>query len=84
VRKCLDAHIRIIVVLTGGKLTGFYFLYLPYAFYFFVMTHLRKGKKESILLPSDVNPKPVPSRQGFLEDSTYRAVEVVCVSCDWP
>jgi hypothetical protein len=24
----LDAHIRIIVVLTGGKLTGIYFLYL--------------------------------------------------------
>jgi hypothetical protein len=26
VRKRLDAHIRTIVVLTGGKLTGIYFL----------------------------------------------------------
>jgi hypothetical protein len=28
VRKHLDAHIRTIVVLTGGMLTGIYFLYL--------------------------------------------------------
>jgi hypothetical protein len=30
-RKRLDAHIMTIVVLTGGKLTGFYFLHLLYA-----------------------------------------------------
>jgi hypothetical protein len=34
VRICLDAHIRNIVVLTGGKLTGIYFLYLLSAIYF--------------------------------------------------
>jgi hypothetical protein len=34
VRICLDAHIRIIVVLTGGKLIGIYFLYLLSAIYF--------------------------------------------------
>jgi hypothetical protein len=34
VRIRLDAHIRIIVVLTGGKLIGIYFLYLFYAIYF--------------------------------------------------
>jgi hypothetical protein len=31
VRIHLDAHIRTIVVLTGGKLTRIYFLPLPYA-----------------------------------------------------
>jgi hypothetical protein len=30
----LDAHIRTIVVLTGGELTGIYLLYLLYAIYF--------------------------------------------------
>jgi hypothetical protein len=40
VRIHLDAHIRIIVVLTGGKLTGIYFLYLLFAIYF-----LCQGKK---------------------------------------
>jgi hypothetical protein len=34
VRIRLDAHIRTIVVLTGGKLTGIYFLPLLYAIYF--------------------------------------------------
>jgi hypothetical protein len=33
VRILLYAHIRSIVVLTGGKLTWFYFLYLLYAIY---------------------------------------------------
>jgi hypothetical protein len=33
--------IRTIVVLIGGKLIGIYFLYLLYAIYFSVMTHLR-------------------------------------------
>jgi hypothetical protein len=28
VRICLDAHIRTIIVLTDGKLTGIYFLHL--------------------------------------------------------
>jgi hypothetical protein len=34
VRKRLDARIRTIVFLTGGKLTGIYFLYLLSANYF--------------------------------------------------
>jgi hypothetical protein len=34
VRICLDAHIRTIVVLTGGKLTWIYFLPLLYVIYF--------------------------------------------------
>jgi hypothetical protein len=34
VRIRLDAHIKTIVVLTGGKLTGIYFLYLLSANYF--------------------------------------------------
>jgi hypothetical protein len=38
----LDAHIRTIIVLTGGKLTGFYFLHL-----LSVTTHQRQGKKVS-------------------------------------
>jgi hypothetical protein len=57
VRICLDAHIRTIVVLTGGKLTGIYFLHLLY-----VTTHRRQGKKVSILPLGDVNPGPIPSR----------------------
>jgi hypothetical protein len=76
VRICLDAHIRYIVVLTGGKLTGIYFLHLLSAIYFSVTTHLRQGKKVSILPPGDVNPGPIPSRWGLLEDSPYHAVGV--------
>jgi hypothetical protein len=34
VRIRLDVHIRTIVVLTGGKLTGIYFLYLLCTIYF--------------------------------------------------
>jgi hypothetical protein len=41
----LDAHIRTIVVLTGGKLIWIYFLYLLSTIYFSVMMHLRQGKK---------------------------------------
>jgi hypothetical protein len=78
----LEVHIRTIVVLTGGKLTGIYFLHLLYASYYFVTTHLRKGKKLSILPPGDVNPGPIPSRRGLLEDSPYQAVGVACPSCD--
>jgi hypothetical protein len=33
VRTHLDAHIRTIVVLTGGKLTRIYFLYLLFTIY---------------------------------------------------
>jgi hypothetical protein len=62
VRIHLDAHIRTIVVLTG-----IYFLYLLSIIYFSVTTHLRQGKKVSILLPSDVNSGPVASRRGLLE-----------------
>jgi hypothetical protein len=62
VRIRLDAHIRTIVVLTGGKLTGIYLLYL-----LFVTTHLRQGKKVSVIPPDplsqgDVNPGLVASR----------------------
>jgi hypothetical protein len=39
VRIRLDAHIRTIVVLTGGKLTEIFFLHLLYAFYFSVTMH---------------------------------------------
>jgi hypothetical protein len=82
VRIRLDTHIKTIVVLTGGKLTGFYFLYLLSAIYFSVTTRRRKGNKVSILPSGDVNPEPVPSRRGLLEDSLYHAVEVACLSCD--
>jgi hypothetical protein len=71
VRIRLDAHIRIIVVLTGGKLIGIYFPHL-----LSVTTHRRQDKKLSILPPGDVNPRPVPSRWGLLEDSPYLAVGV--------
>jgi hypothetical protein len=57
VRIRFNAHIRTIVVLTRGKLTGIYFLYL-----LSVTTHLRHGKKVSILMPGDVNSGPVASR----------------------
>jgi hypothetical protein len=69
-RICLDAHIRTIVALTGGKLIGIYF----YVIYFSVMMHRRKGKKVSILLSGDVNPEPIFSRWGLLKDSPYRVV----------
>jgi hypothetical protein len=62
VRIHLDAHIRTIVVLIGGKLIGIYFLYLFYVIYFSVTTHLRQGKNVSILSLGDVNPGPVASR----------------------
>jgi hypothetical protein len=62
VRICFNAHIRTIVVLICGKLTGIYFLYLLYAIYFSVTTHLRQGKKVSILVPGDVDPGPIASR----------------------
>jgi hypothetical protein len=80
----LDANLRIILVLTGGKLTGFYFLYLLYAIYYSVTTHLQKGKKVSFLPPGDVNTGPVPSRRGLFEDNPYHAVGDVCLSCNWP
>jgi hypothetical protein len=66
VRIRVDAHIRTIVVLTCGKLTGIYFLYLLSAIYFSVMMHLRQGKKVSILMPGDVNSGLVASRRGLL------------------
>jgi hypothetical protein len=53
----VDAYLRTIVVLTGGKLTGIYFL----QFTFFVTTYLHQGKKVSLLPPGDVNPGPVLS-----------------------
>jgi hypothetical protein len=71
VRIRLDAYIKTIVILTGDKLTRIYFPHL-----LSVTTHRRHGKKVSILPPGDVNPGPVPSRRGLLEDSTYRGVGV--------
>jgi hypothetical protein len=62
VRKHLDAYIRTTIVLTGGKLTEFYFLHLLYAIYYYIMMHIRKGKKLSIVPSGDVNPGAVPSR----------------------
>jgi hypothetical protein len=74
VRIRLDAHIRTIVVLTGGKLTRIYFSYL-----LSVTMHQWQGKKVSILSPGDVNLGPIPSRWGLLEDNPYRVVGVaVC------
>jgi hypothetical protein len=67
VRICFNARIRTIVVLTGGKLTEIYFLYLLLVIYFSVTTHLRQGKKVSILMPRDVDSGPVASRRGLLE-----------------
>jgi hypothetical protein len=78
----LDAYIMTIVVLTGGKLIGFYFLHLFYVTYYFVTMHLRQGKKVNILPSGEVNPGPVPSRRGLLEDSPYRAIGALCPSCD--
>jgi hypothetical protein len=69
VRICIDANIRTVVVLIGGKLVGIYFPHL-----FSIMTHQRQGKKIIILPPGDVDLGPVPSRRGLLEDSPYRAV----------
>jgi hypothetical protein len=37
------------------------------AIYFFVMTHLRQGKKVCILVPGDVDSGPIASRRGLLE-----------------
>jgi hypothetical protein len=67
VRIRFNARIRTIVVLTGGKLTGIYFLYLLPAIYFSIMMHLRQGKKVSILVPGDANYGPVATRRGLLE-----------------
>jgi hypothetical protein len=67
VRICFDARIRTIVVLTGGKLTGIYFMYLFPAIYFSVIIHLRQGKKVSILMPGDANSGSVASRRGLIE-----------------
>jgi hypothetical protein len=60
VRIVLDAHIRTILVLTGGKLTGIYFSYLLSTIYLSVTTHRRRGKKVSILPPGDGNLGPDP------------------------
>jgi hypothetical protein len=82
VRIRLDAHIKTIVVLIGGKLTRTYFLHLLYAIYFPVTTYLRPGKKVSIMPLGDVNPGLVPSRRGLPEDGSYRVVGVACPLCD--
>jgi hypothetical protein len=60
---CLDAHIRTIIVLTGGKLTGIYFPHLRFVIYFSVTMHRQKCKKVSILPLGDVNPGPFPQNE---------------------
>jgi hypothetical protein len=67
VRIHFNARIRTIVVLTGGKLTGIYFLYLLLQFTFSITTHLRQGKKVSIIVQGDVDSDLVASRRGLLE-----------------
>jgi hypothetical protein len=67
VRIYFNARIRTIVVLTGGKLIGIYFMYLLFVIYLSVTTHLRQGKKVSILVPGDVDSGPVASRRGLLK-----------------
>jgi hypothetical protein len=52
--------------------------------YYSVMTHLRQGKKVSLLPSGDVSPGPIPSRQDLLEDSPYHAVGTTCLLCDCP
>jgi hypothetical protein len=52
--------------------------------YYSVTTRLREGKKLSFLPSGDVNPGPVPLRQGLHENRPYRAVGAVHLSCDWP
>jgi hypothetical protein len=64
----LDAHIRNIVVLTGGKLTWIYFLHL------LSVTMHRWKCKVNILPSSDVNPGLIHSRWGLLENSPYHVV----------
>jgi hypothetical protein len=82
VRIVLNANIRTIVVLTGGKVTEIYFHHLLSAFYFLVATHLHPDENVSILPPGDVNLGPIPSRQGLLEDNPYRAIGAACPSCN--
>jgi hypothetical protein len=41
-----------------------------------------QGNKVCLFPPGDVNPGPVPSRLGLLEDSPYHAVGVACLLCD--
>jgi hypothetical protein len=74
VRKHLYGHIRTIVV---------YFLHLLSSIYYSVAMHRQKDKKINILLSGDVNPEPIPSRRGLLEDSPYYLVGATCLSCDW-
>jgi hypothetical protein len=78
----LDAHIRTIVVLAGGKLTGIYFLYLLYTIYFFITTHRRKYKKVSFIPSGDVNSGFVSLRRDLIEDNLYRVVGFACLSCN--
>jgi hypothetical protein len=73
VRKYLDAHIRTIVVLIGGKLTVILLFYNDAP---------TQGNKVCLFPRGDVNTGPVPSRLGLLEDSPYHAVGVACLLCD--
>jgi hypothetical protein len=49
-------------------------LVLTFCNLLFVTTHLRQGKKMSILPPGDVNPGPIASRRGLIEGNPYRVV----------
>jgi hypothetical protein len=45
--------------------------------------YVSTGTYENLTV-GDVNPGPVPSRRGLLEDSQYCEIWTVCLSCDWP
>jgi hypothetical protein len=57
VRIRLDARIRTIVILTGGKLTCIYFLHL-----LSVTMHLHQRKNVRFIPSGDVNLGPIPLR----------------------
>jgi hypothetical protein len=40
------------------------------------MTHLRQGKKVSLLPPGDVNPGSVSLKKGLLKDCPYHVIEI--------
>jgi hypothetical protein len=67
VRIRFNAYIRTIVDLTGDKANRNLLSVFTFCNLFSAMTHLRQGKKVSILVPGDVNSSPVASRRGLLE-----------------
>jgi hypothetical protein len=66
VRISFNAHIRTIVVLIGGKLTGVLSVF-TFCNLLSITMHLHQGKKVSILVPGDVDSGPIALRRGLLE-----------------